>query len=84
MARVTNEGLHTEIKLLKQEMAHLKAGQAKMMDDITMIKKTLLDPDEGAIARTNTNTQFRTKAQKTLWSLWVAILGIVGKMIFLD
>ena len=39
MARLTNEHLHSEIKLVKQDICHVKDNQAKMQDDITMIKK---------------------------------------------
>ena len=84
MARLTNEHLHTEIKLIKQEMTHLKDGQSKMMQDISMIKRTLLNPDDGAVARINKNTLFREKAQKTSWSIWIALIGIIGKMVFWD
>ncbi len=84
MARLTNEHLHSEIKLVKQDVEYLKDGQGKMQEDITMIKKVLLDPDKGAIARVNKNTDFRKKANATLWSLWVAVLGVIGKMIFWD
>jgi hypothetical protein len=84
MARLTNEHLHSEIKLVKQDVEYLKDGQGKMQEDITMIKKVLLDPDKGAIARVNRNTDFRKKANATLWSLWVAVLGVIGKMIFWD
>ena len=82
MPRLTNADLHSEIQLLKQDLEHVKAGQTKMMNDVSMIKKTLLDPDAGTIARVNQNTIFRKNAQKTLWSLWIAVLGIIGKMIF--
>ena len=53
-----------------------------MMSDITMIKKTLLDPDSGAIARVNRNTDFRTKAGAALWSIWVTMIGVLAKLIF--
>ena len=82
MPRLTNEHLHSEIKLVKQDVEYLKDGQAKMQEDITMIKKVLLDPDRGAIARVNRNTDFRKKANAGLWSVWVAVLGILGKLIF--
>ena len=39
MARLTNEHLHSEIKLVKQDVKYLKDGQGKMQEDITMIKK---------------------------------------------
>ena len=84
MARLTNEHLHSEIKLVKNDMAHLKDGQSQIQEDLTMIKKQLLGPDDGAIARINKNTDFRNKTQKVLWSIWVVLLGIVGKMMFWD
>ena len=82
MPRLTNADLYNDIQLLKQDLDHVKQGQSKMMNDISMIKKTLLDPDSGAIARVNQNTNFRKSAQKTLWSIWIALIGIIGKMIF--
>jgi len=84
MARPTNEHLYSEIKLVKQDIEYLKDGQTKMQEDLTMIKKQLLGPDDGAIARINKNTEYRKKTQKVLWSIWVALLGIIGKMIFWD
>ena len=82
MARLTNSDLHNEIKLVKKDMAFLKEGQLKMQSDITMIKNVLLDPDNGAISRVNRNTDFRKKASAGLWSVWIAVLGIIGKLIF--
>ena len=82
MPRLTNADLYNDIQLLKQDVEYMKEGQAKMQADLTMIKKTLLDPDAGTIARVNQNTSFRKNTQKTLWSIWIAILGIIGKMIF--
>jgi hypothetical protein len=82
MARPTNEHLYSEIKLVKNDVEHLRSGQTKMQDDITMIKKVLLDPDTGAIARVNRNTDFRKKANGAIWSVWIAVLGILGKLIF--
>jgi len=82
MARLTNSDLHNEIKLVKKDMTFLKDGQLKMQSDITMIKKVLLDPDKGTIARVNRNTDFRTKANAALWSVWVAMIGVIAKLIF--
>ena len=82
MPRLTNADLYNDIQLLKQDVEYMKEGQAKMEADLTMIKKTLLDPDSGTIARVNQNTNFRKSAQKTLWSIWIALIGIIGKMIF--
>jgi|TARA_R110002020_G_scaffold120159_2_gene273871 hypothetical protein len=82
MARHTNEQLYSEIKLVKQDICHVKDNQKKMQEDITMIKKTLLGPDSGTISRVNKNTAFRKSTGKVLWSIWVALLGIIGKIIF--
>ena len=82
MKRLTNSDLHNEIKLVKKDMAFLKEGQLKMQSDITMIKKVLLDPDNGTISRVNRNTDFRKKANAALWSVWVAMIGVIAKLIF--
>ena len=82
MAKLTNSDLHNEIKLVKKDMAFLKEGQSKMQSDITMIKKVLLDPDNGTISRVNRNTDFRKKANAALWSVWVAMIGVIAKLIF--
>tara|TARA_R100000458_G_C8079804_1_gene115066 strand:+ start:161 stop:370 length:210 start_codon:yes stop_codon:yes gene_type:complete len=65
---ITNKQIHEELKDLKE--------------DVRFIKKRLLDPDDGTIARVNQNTTFRKGAQKTLWSIWLVIIGILGKLIF--
>ena len=65
---ITNKQIHEELKDLKE--------------DVRFIKRRLLDPDDGTIARLNQNTSFRKGAQKTLWSIWAVILGILGKIIF--
>ena len=82
MARLTNADLHNEIQLLKHDLEHLKSGQSKTQNDISMIKRTLLDPDKGAIARVNRNTEFRKIAGGALWSVWVAMIGVLAKIIF--
>ena len=82
MGRLTNEQVYSEIKLVINDMVYLKDGQAKMQEDITMIKKVLLNPDNGTVARVNKNTQFRKSTGKVLWSIWVALLGIIGKLMF--
>jgi hypothetical protein len=82
MARLTNETLHNEINLVKQDVVYIKETQAKMQADITMIKERLLNPDNGAISRVNRNTDFRKKANAALWSVWVAMIGVLAKLIF--
>ena len=84
MARLTNEHLHSEIKLVNKELCHVKDNQIRMQNDLGMIKKKLLNPDDGAISRVNKNTAFRKSTGRVLWSLWIAILGLVGKILFWD
>ena len=68
MARLTNQQLHDELIAIKA--------------DVKEIKIRLLDPDDGTISRVNRNTDFRKKANGAIWSVWIAVLGILGKMIF--
>ena len=82
MARLTNADLHKDIQLLKQDIDHMKGAQLKMANDISAIKRTLLDPDKDAIARVNRNTEFRKIAGGALWSVWVAMIGVLAKIIF--
>jgi|TARA_R100001594_G_C3944274_1_gene241432 hypothetical protein len=70
MSRITNQQLHEELQDVKE--------------DLRDIKIRLLDPDDGTISRVNKNTTFRKSTGKVLWSIWVAILGIIGKIIFFD
>jgi len=65
---ITNKQLH-------QEMVSMK-------EDLRDIKKRLLDPDVGTISKVNKNTSFRKGSQKTLWSIWIVLIGILGKLIF--
>ena len=66
--RMTNEQLHAEILELKQ--------------DLRDIKKRLLDPDDGVVARINKNTSFRKSARIWLGVFFTSIIGIVTKMLF--
>ena len=68
MARLTNQQLH-------EELLELKA-------DVKEIKRRLLDPDDGTISRVNRNTTFRKSAGAALWSVWIAVIGVIAKLIF--
>ena len=68
--RITNEQLHREQLLIKK--------------DLKEIKVRLLDPDIGTISKVNKNTTFRKSTGKVLWSLWIMVVGILGKIIFWD
>ena len=66
--KMTNEQLHVEILELKQ--------------DVREIKRRLLDPDDGVIARINVNTSFRKTARIWLGVFFTSIIAIVTKMLF--
>mgnify|MGYP003139254592 FL=1 len=66
--RTTNEQLHREICELKK--------------DVRDIKKRLLDPDDGVVARINWNTSFRKSARIWLGIFFTSLIGIVTKMLF--
>lgn len=66
--RISNSELHEDILEIKQ--------------DVSDLKKRLLDPDFGIVSRVNRNTSFRSNAGKVLWSIWVAIVGILAKLMF--
>jgi hypothetical protein len=82
MPRLTNSEIHNEIQLIKKDVEFLRESQVKVQADISEIKRTLLDPDNGAIARVNKNTEFRKVASAALWSIWITMLGVIAKLIF--
>jgi hypothetical protein len=65
--KMTNEQIHAELIELKQ--------------DVREIKKRLLDPDDGVIARINKNTGFRKNTRVGLWMVFAAIGGLITEMI---
>lgn len=84
MPRLTATDLHGEIQLIKKDIEFLRDSQIKVQHDIAEIKQTLLNPDDGAIARVNKNTEFRKVAVAALWSIWITMLGVLAKIIFWD
>lgn len=48
-----------EIKHLQNSIEDLKKDQKSLKEDISDIKKKLLDPETGVIVRVNENTKFR-------------------------
>jgi hypothetical protein len=82
MPRPSTSEIHNELQLIKKDVEVLRDVQVKMQTDVSEIKRTLLDPDTGAIARVNKNTEFRKTASAALWSLWITLLGVVAKLIF--
>ena len=65
--KMNNEQLHAELKELKQ--------------DVREIKKRLLDPDDGVVARINKNTSFRKSTRVGLWMVFAAIGGLIAEIV---
>jgi hypothetical protein len=65
--KITNQNLHDDILIMKQ--------------DISEIKKRLLDPEDGVVVRINKNTSFRKTARIWLGIFFTSIIGIVTKML---
>ena len=68
--RISNSELHENLIAVK--------------DDVRFIKSKLLDPDSGVTARVNRNTAFRKTTGKVLWSIWIALAGVLTKLLFWD
>ena len=66
--KMTNEQLH-------KDLIELKA-------DVKEIKRRMLDPDDGVVARINKNTSYRKSARIWLGVFFTSIIGIVTKMLF--
>jgi hypothetical protein len=55
-----------ELKIIQEKVEGIEAIQEKLSDDVSQIKKLLLDPETGVIVRVNKNTQFREENEKLL------------------
>lgn len=49
----------SDIRIIQINMEEFKHAQSEMKQDLTDLKKKLLDPDEGVIVKVNENTKFR-------------------------
>jgi hypothetical protein len=52
-----------ELKILQSNMDELRESQKTMKDDLSELKKKLLDPNDGVIVRVNENTKFRLQEE---------------------
>jgi hypothetical protein len=52
-----------EIKVIQEKIAAIETSQEDMHDDLRLIKKQLLDPEDGLVVRVNKNTEFRKKKE---------------------
>lgn len=52
-----------EFKVMQKNLDELRDSQKLMKDDISEMKKKLLDPNDGVIVKVNENTKFRLQEE---------------------
>jgi hypothetical protein len=94
------EALHSEVvsmkgKLPNGELVAMAKDMKEMKEDISDLKYTLLNPEDGVIVKTNQNTYFRKANQENIekidellmWknsvtkALWILFTAIVGVVV---
>jgi len=63
LSRLKSNMPNGEIKHLQDGIEGLRQDQKSLKDDISDIKKKLLDPDDGVIVKVNENTKFRIQEE---------------------
>ena len=63
LSRLKSNMPNGEIKHLQDGIEGLRQDQKSLKDDISDIKKKLLDPDDGVIVKVNENTKFRMQEE---------------------
>lgn len=48
-----------ELAIIQERMEGIENAQDDMKDDIRLLRKQLLDPEDGVVVRVNRNTEFR-------------------------
>jgi len=52
-----------EIKSIQDKIENIESAQEDMHEDLRLIKKQLLDPEDGLVVRVNKNTEFRKRKE---------------------
>ena len=97
MARATNTEI---IEKLKDMEERLPNGELKeIQEDLRDIKEILLDPEDGLVVRVNKNTywrkqvdvddikdlkRFKSTITQAMWVVYVAVIGLISKIIWGD
>jgi uncharacterized protein (UPF0335 family) len=63
LSRLKSNMPNGELKHLQNGIEGLRQDQKALKDDISDIKKKLLDPDDGVIVKVNENTKFRIQEE---------------------
>ena len=97
MARTTNIDI---IEKLKDMEVRLPNGELEQIqNDLRDIKEILLDPEDGLVVRVNKNTYWRKQVDvddikdlksfksivtHAMWVVYVAVIGLISKIIWGD
>ena len=63
LSRLKSNMPNGDLKHLQDGIEGLRLDQKSLKDDISDIKKKLLDPDDGVIVKVNENTKFRIQEE---------------------
>ena len=97
MARTTNIDIIEKLECMEVRLPNGELQQ--IQNDISDIKEILLDPEDGLVVRVNKNTywrkqvdvddikelkNFKSTVTKALWIVYVAVIGLISKIIWGD
>jgi hypothetical protein len=78
----TNKDIIKEVALMEQRIDSMEDKLDKVVAKLDMLTEKVLDPDLGVVARVNRNTSTRKVMSKSLWVIYVALVGLIVKMFF--
>jgi len=97
MARTTNIDIIEKLECME---ARLPNGELEQIqEDLKDIKEILLDPEDGLVVRVNKNTywrrqvnpddikdlkSFKSTVTQAIWVVYVAVIGLISKIIWGD
>jgi hypothetical protein len=76
----TNKDIIKEMALMEKRIDSMEEKLDKVVDKLDRLTEKVLDPDHGVVARVNRNTSTRKIMSKSLWVIYVAIIGLIIKM----
>ena len=97
MARTTNIDIIEKLECMEERLPNGELEQ--IQEDLKDIKEILLDPEDGLVVRVNKNTywrkqvdvddikelkNFKSTVTKALWIVYVAVIGLISKIIWGD
>ena len=97
MARATNTDIIEKLECMEIRLPNGELEQ--IQNDLKDIKEILLDPEDGLVVRVNKNTywrkqvdvddikdlkSFKSTITQAMWVVYVAVIGLISKIIWGD